>query len=210
MILLTGFEPFGGADSNPSLAVARQAALLLEGRGIRATAAELPCVFATAPAVLEGLLATWQPRVVISLGVAAGRSALGLEKVAINHLDARIADNAGDQPIDLPVIAGGPAAYFSGLPLKSALQSLRDRSAGHGNVAAEISFSAGTFVCNQVFYALMHHTHRVPGVSAGFVHVPWMDAADPGIADHARAVAAVAELALDPGPEPLLAAGTEH
>lgn len=210
MILLTGFEPFGGAESNPSLAVAREAALILEEQGIRAAAAELPCVFATAPAVLEGLLAAWRPHVVIALGLAAGRSALGLEKVAINHLDARIADNAGKQPIDLPVVAGGPAAYFSGLPLKAALQALRDPAAGHGHVAAEISYTAGTFVCNQVFYALMHHTHAVPGVSAGFVHVPPMRDADPGIGHHARAVAALARLALDPGPEPALAAGTEY
>ncbi|WP_411733650.1 pyroglutamyl-peptidase I [Paeniglutamicibacter sp.] len=210
MILLTGFEPFGGQDFNASNSMAQQAARILNERGIQATAAELPCVFATAPAVLEGLLATWQPRVVVALGLAAGRRTLGLEKVAINHVDARIADNAGEQPIDLPVVAGGPDAYFSGLPLKAALQALRDPASEHGNVEAEISYSAGSFVCNQVFYSLMHHSHVVPGVRAGFIHVPWMDATDPGLGDHARAVATVARLALDGVPEPLLSAGTEY
>lgn len=210
MILLTGFEPFGGAKTNPSHAIAREAARMLDERGIPAVAAKLPCVFATAPAVLEGLLDTWRPRVVISLGLAAGRNTLGLEKVAINHLDARIPDNAGDQPIDLPVVAGAPAAYFSTLPLKAALRALRDPAAGHGTVEAAISHTAGTFVCNQVFYALMHRIHHAPGTSGGFIHVPWLDAADPLVLDHARAVAAVACLALDPVPEPRLAAGTEY
>ncbi|MDO2932876.1 pyroglutamyl-peptidase I [Paeniglutamicibacter sulfureus] len=210
MILFTGFEPFGDRDSNPSMSIARQAASILEQQGIATIAAELPCVFATAPAMLEELLATWQPRVVISLGLAEGRGALGLEKVAINHLDARIADNAGDQPIDLPVLAGGPAAYFSGLPLKSALQALRDPSTELGDVEAEISYSAGTFVCNQVFYSLMHHAGRAPGLRAGFIHVPWMDPAAPRIAIHARAVACVAQLALAGATEPRLGAGTEY
>jgi pyroglutamyl-peptidase len=210
VILFTGFEPFGGRDSNPSMSIARQSASILERRGIATRAAELPCVFATAPAVLEELLASCQPRVVISLGLAEGRGTLGLEKVAINHMDARIADNAGDQPIDLPVLEGGPAAYFSGLPLKAALQALRDPSAEFGDVEAEVSYSAGTLVCNQVFYSLMHHAGRVPGLSAGFMHVPWMDPADHRTAIHARAVACVAQLALAGATEPRLGAGTEY
>ncbi len=210
MILLTGFEPFGGKDFNPSFAIARHAARALAAQGIDARAAELPCVFATAPAVLDCLLESHRPRVVISLGLAAGRTTMGLEKVAINHVDARIADNAGDQPIDRPVVAGAPAAYFATLPLKAALQAVREPAPGRGAVEVNISYSAGSFVCNQVFYALMHRTSAMPGVHAGFIHMPWMDATHPGLRDMANAVAAVAQLALGNAAEPRLSAGTEY
>ena len=210
MILLTGFEPFGGEDFNPSFAVARQAAHILGAQGLQVHAAELPCAFATAPAVLDHLLESHRPSVVISLGLAAGRTTMGLEKVAINHIDARIADNAGDQPIDRPVVAGAPAAYFATLPLKAALQALREPAPGRDAIEVNISYSAGSFVCNQVFYALMHRTIGVPGIHAGFIHVPWMDATHPGFEEMATAVAAVARLALDNAAEPLLSAGTEY
>ena len=109
---------------------------------------------------------------VLCVGQAGGRAAIGLERVAINVNDARIADNAGQQPVDEPVVAGGPNAYFSTLPLKACVQALK--AAG---LPAEVSNTAGTFVCNHVFYSLMHalaqHTGR-PAVPAGFVHLPWM------------------------------------
>ena len=100
-------------------------------------------------------------------GLAGGRKELSLERVAINVDDARIPDNAGRQPIDLPVVAGGPDAYFTTLPIKAIQAALR----GAG-IPSEVSQTAGTFVCNHVFYGLMHALRRQPGVRGGFIHVP--------------------------------------
>jgi pyroglutamyl-peptidase len=111
-------------------------------------------------------LAQHHPDIVLALGQAEGRCDLSVERVAINVMDARIADNAGAQPIDVPVIAGGPAAYFSTLPIKSLVAGLK--AAGF---PASVSQTAGTFVCNQVFYALQH-TLAGLGVHSGFVHLP--------------------------------------
>jgi pyroglutamyl-peptidase len=164
-ILVTGFEPFGGQSLNPSWEVAR--ALLgwtLEGAQI--TSVQLPCVFAQALPALQQALAQHRPDIVLALGQAEGRCDFSVERVAINVMDARIADNAGAQPIDVPVIAGGPAAYFSTLPIKSLVAGLK--AAGF---PASVSQTAGTFVCNQVFYALQH-TLAGLGVHSGFVHLP--------------------------------------
>lgn len=213
MILLTGFEPFGGDTFNPSRAIAFRAAEVLAERSIPARAAELPCVFALAPGRLNELVDEHEPDVVISLGLAAGRDTLSLEKVAINHVDARIPDNAGEQPIDRQVLPGGANAYFSTLPLKGALRALQRPAEPGGqagsHVRAEISYSAGTFVCNQVFYALMHKLEGSPGAHGGFIHVPWLEANDPRIEHHARAVADIAVLAQGAEPEPVFSAGRE-
>ncbi|MDO5743097.1 MAG: pyroglutamyl-peptidase I, partial [Micrococcaceae bacterium] len=163
MILLTGFEPFGDRGFNPSFAIARQAAAILVDRGVEAVAAQLPCVFATAPAQLDALLERYNPSVVIGLGLAAGRATMALEKVAINHIDARIVDNAGAQPIDVPVWRDGPNAYFSTLPLKAAVQALREPAQDREAIDVNISYTAGSFVCNQMFYSLMHRLERTPG-----------------------------------------------
>lgn len=213
MILLTGFEPFGGDAFNPSRVIAFRAAEMLTERSLEARAAELPCVFALAPERLNQLVDEHEPDVVISLGLAAGRDTLGLEKVAINHVDARIPDNAGEQPIDRQVLSGGANAYFSTLPLKGALRALEPMpdpgSPAGSQVRAEISYSAGTFVCNQVFYALMHRLDGNPGARGGFIHVPWLEANDPRIEEHARAVADIAVLAQGAEPEPVFSAGRE-
>jgi pyroglutamyl-peptidase len=164
-ILVSGFEPFGGQSLNPSWEVARALhGLTLEGAQV--TAVQLPCVFAQALPVLQQALATHSPDIVLALGQAEGRCDFSVERVAINVMDARIADNAGAQPIDVPVIAGGPAAYFSTLPIKSLVAGLK--AAGF---PASVSQTAGTFVCNQVFYALQH-TLAGLGVHSGFVHLP--------------------------------------
>ena len=110
--------------------------------------------------------------VLLTVGQAGGRQAISLERVAINVDDARIADNAGAQPIDTPVARNGPIAYFTSLPIKAMLLALQ----GEG-VAAEVSQSAGTFVCNHVFYALMHQLATGRGLKkmrGGFVHVPYL------------------------------------
>lgn len=170
-VLLTGFEAFGGDTINPSWRVVSA----LDGQFIEGhvmLAAQLPCVFAQASQQLRRLLALHKPRLVICVGQAGGRSALSIERIAINVMDARIADNAGQQPIDQPVVIGGPAAYFSTLPIKAMLQAVV-----HAGVPAEISQTAGTFVCNQVFYALLHDlkkTRRLPGARGGFIHVPFL------------------------------------
>jgi len=164
-ILVTGFEPFGGQSLNPSWEVARA----LHGwtlAGAQATSVQLPCVFAQALPALQQALAQHRPDIVLALGQAEGRCDFSVERVAINVMDARIADNAGDQPIDVPVIAGGPAAHFSTLPIKSLVAGLK--AAGF---PASVSQTAGTFVCNQVFYALQH-TLAGLGVHSGFVHLP--------------------------------------
>jgi pyroglutamyl-peptidase len=164
-ILVTGFEPFGGQSLNPSWEVAR-ALHGLTLPGAQVATVQLPCVFAQALPVLQQALATHSPDIVLALGQAEGRCDFSVERVAINVMDARIPDNAGAQPIDVPVIAGGPAAYFSTLPIKSLVAGLK--AAGF---PASVSQTAGTFVCNQVFYALQH-TLAGLGVHSGFVHLP--------------------------------------
>jgi pyroglutamyl-peptidase len=170
-VLLTGFDPFGGEALNPSW-LAVQA---LQGRrivGHRVVAAQLPTVFGTAPRQLQDLLKQHRPALVICVGQAGGRAALSLERVAINLDDARIADNATAQPIDTPVVPGGPAAYFTTLPVKAMRAALQRQG-----IAAEVSQTAGTFVCNHVFYGLMHALATRRGfrrTRGGFVHVPWL------------------------------------
>lgn len=165
-VLLTGFEPFGGETTNPSWLVAQA----LHGElitGARVVAVQLPCVFGEALAVLQQALAEHRPQLVLALGQAAGRCELTPERVAINVDDARIADNAGAQPVDAPIVPGGPAAYFSSLPIKAMVAALRE-----AGVPASVSQTAGTFVCNHVFYGLMHQLRSRRGVRGGFMHLP--------------------------------------
>jgi len=165
-LLVTGFEPFGGEAVNPSWRVAQA----LAGRsiaGLPVRALQLPCVFGAARTLLDNTLQATRPQLVLALGQASGRCDLSLERVAINVDDARIADNAGAQPIDEPVIPGAPAAYFSTLPIKAMVAALR----GAG-LPASVSQSAGTFVCNHVFYALMHALRAATAQRGGFMHLP--------------------------------------
>lgn len=163
--LVTGFEPFDGDTVNPSWQIA-QALHGTRVQGAAVHAEQLPCTFADAIPALQAALRRHRPQLVLALG-QAGRSVISLERVAINVIDARIADNAGAQPIDEPVRRGAPAAYFSTLPIKAMLAALK-----RAGVGAEVSQTAGTFVCNQVFFGLMHALRRRPGVRGGFVHVP--------------------------------------
>ena len=146
---------------------------MLDGESISGhvlVAAQLPTVFGSATQVLSKLLKRHKPALVICTGQAAGRSALSIERIAINVNDAFIADNSGDQPIDIPVVPGGPAAYFSTLPIKAMRQAIEQ-----GGIAAEVSQTAGTFVCNHVFYSLMHilaTQNAFKKTRGGFVHVP--------------------------------------
>lgn len=169
-VLVTGFDPFGGSTVNPSW----QAVQALHGReiaGHRVVGAALPTVFAASIDRLRALLEEHQPRLVVCTGQAGGRPAISLERVAINVDDARIPDNAGRQPVDTPIVPDGPAAYFTRLPIKAMLQALLD-----AGVRAEVSQTAGTFVCNHAFYGLMHllAQPRWQDVRGGLVHVPWL------------------------------------
>jgi pyroglutamyl-peptidase len=166
-VLLTGFDPFGGDTINPSW----EAVSRLHGETIadrRVITAQLPTTFAGAPKALRAALRRHAPDLVLCVGQAGGRAALSLERVAINVNDARIPDNAGAQPVDTRVVKRGPAAYFTSLPIKAMHADLR--AAG---IPAEISQTAGTFVCNQAFYVLMHALagSRVRG---GFLHIPYV------------------------------------
>ena len=169
-LLLTGFDPFGGSTLNPSWLVARA----LHGQriaGHAVVAEQLPTVFGAAQAQLHALLQAHRPALVLCLGQAGGRAALSIERIAINVADARIPDNQGAQPLDAPVAPDGPAAYFASLPVKA----LR-RAVQQAGLPCEVSQTAGTFVCNAVFYGLMHQLSAgaVPGARGGFVHVPWL------------------------------------
>jgi pyroglutamyl-peptidase len=168
MILLTGFEPFDGQPLNPSWAAAQAARDLLREAGFPVTAVELPCVFGAAGSVLRNALDDLAPELVVCIGQAGGREKVSLERVAINCDDAPIPDNAGNQPVDVPVVPGGPAAYFTSLPVKAALLAV-DKA----GIPVEVSQTAGTYVCNHTFYTLMHELTSRPGVRGGFVHVPF-------------------------------------
>ncbi|MDP3203283.1 MAG: pyroglutamyl-peptidase I [Hydrogenophaga sp.] len=170
-ILLTGFDAFGGASLNPSWLAVKE----LHGRqilGHTVVAAQLPTVFDASLEELNALLKQHRPALVVCVGQAGGRKAISLERVAINVNDAPIADNAGGQPVDTPVKPGAPAAHFTSLPIKAMLTALQTEG-----IAVEVSQTAGTFVCNHVFYGLMHElaTRRaLKHTRGGFVHVPWL------------------------------------
>ena len=195
--LVTGFEPFGGEPVNPALEAVRRLPTRLDALDV-ATAA-LPAVFGRALDALEDAIVASDPDIVLCVGQAGGRAALSLERVAINIDDARIADNAGQQPIDRPVVPGGPAAYFATLPIKAAAAALRQ-----AGLPAIVSNTAGTFVCNHVFYGLMHlaATRRLR-LRGGFLHVPYLpeqttrqpEAPSMALADIARGIEIVLSVA---------------
>lgn len=166
-VLVFGFEPFGGEPLNPSQEIARA----LDGcsvREVRVVGRTLPCVFSAASRQLDRLLREVGPRLVVGVGQAGGRSEITPERVALNVDDARIPDNAGAQPIDQPIRRRGPAAYWSTLPIKTVVSALHAEG-----FPASVSQTAGTFVCNHIFYGLMHRLRRRRGVRGGFIHVPY-------------------------------------
>ena len=168
-VLVTGFGPFGGEPINPAL----EAIKLLEGRiigGCRVVTRELPVTrFEAIDAIVKHI---WDadPALVLAVGHAGGRLEITPERVAINVDDYRIPDNGGFQPVDEPIVAGGPAAYWSTLPIKAMVVAMR----GAG-IPASVSNSAGTFVSNHLFYGLMHQLAKAGGkIRGGFVHIPYL------------------------------------
>ena len=166
-VLVTGFEPFGDDKINPSwLAVSR----LKRKLGTMAVhTAQLPTSYARSAIVLRGAIVETRPDIVLCVGQAGGRTELSLERIAINVQDARIRDNDGKQPIDKPVVANGPAAHFTTLPIKACASAIRK-----AGIPVSISNTAGTFVCNHIFYSLMDFAqrHELP-MRGGFLHVPY-------------------------------------
>ena len=172
--LVTGFDAFGSDDTNASGEAVRR--LPRHVAAIDIATAILPTSYARSLPELEAAIARLRPRLVLCVGQAGDRATLNLERVAINVQDANLPDNDGAQPVDVPIAAGGPPACFSTLPIKEALAALH--AAG---LPAEVSNSAGTFVCNHVFYGLMRiaakKRHRF---KAGFLHVPRLPNPTPG------------------------------
>ena len=166
-ILITGFDPFGGESCNPSSLALRQLKAPDGVELIKLT--EIPTVFSVGAQIFDAVLRE-KPRAVVCVGQAGGRRAITPERVAINLMDATICDNRGFCPKDLPVVPGGPAAYFTTLPLKAMVSSIRD-----AGIPAEISNSAGTFVCNSLIYSLLHliEENQLP-TRAGFLHLPFL------------------------------------
>ncbi|ARZ71263.1 Pyrrolidone-carboxylate peptidase [Streptomyces albireticuli] len=187
-VLLTGFEPFGGESVNPSWQAVREV-VARPPAGIEVVGVQLPCVFGGALDALRAAVADADPDVVLCVGQAGGRPDLTVERVAVNIDDAVIPDNAGARPVDEPVVPGGPAAYFATLPVKACVAAVRE-----AGLPASVSQTAGTFVCNHVFYGLMHlaATER-PGLRGGFVHVPYAPGQVAGRALPSLPVATVAE-----------------
>ncbi|HFD2078559.1 pyroglutamyl-peptidase I [Serratia marcescens] len=176
-VLITGFEPFGGERLNPSWEVVRQLNDM-ELVGTRIAARQLPCVFGAALEALNAAIDEVQPVMVLAIGQAGGRTDITIERVAINVDDARIPDNQGQQPVDEPIVAGGPAAYFSTLPIKAMVSSMRE-----AGIPAAVSQTAGTYVCNHVMYGLLHRLSGQREVKGGFIHIPYLPeqaAAHPG------------------------------
>ena len=176
-VLITGFEPFDGEAVNPSWEVVSRLDNAIIG-GCRVVARQLPCVFGEALIELNAAIDSLSPTLVLSVGQAGGRTDISVERVAINVDDARIPDNRGNQPVDTPIVASGPAAWFSSLPIKSIVSALRD-----AGVPASVSQTAGTFVCNHVMYGLLHKLSGIPEAKGGFIHIPYLPqqaAAHPG------------------------------
>lgn len=196
-VLITGFEPFGGEGVNPSWEAAERVAAAPPA-GLEVTAVRLSCVYGRALEELRAAVSETEPDLVVSTGQAGGRPGLTVERVALNVDDARIPDNAGNQPVDQPVVPGGPVAYLSSLPVKACVAAVRE-----AGLPASVSGTAGSFLCNHVFYGLAHliATER-PELRGGFVHVPYVpqqvtekDEPSMSLADIAKGIAVIAETA---------------
>ncbi|MFM7889103.1 MAG: pyroglutamyl-peptidase I [Actinomycetota bacterium] len=163
-VLLTGFGPFHKSMLNPSQEIIRR----ISHRSLVAKEV-LPVTFGEASQKLISLIDQHEPTVVIALGQAEGRKEITPERIAINLDDARIPDNAGNSPKERAILAGGPDAYFTTLPITSLVEKLNENG-----IPASISLSAGTFVCNHIFYAMQHHCAG-KAIKSGFIHLPLMN-----------------------------------
>ena len=167
-LLLTGFTPFDGEKINPALEAVKR--VKPEIAGMEIVKLEVPTVFGESVRLVQEAIEREQPDFVLSIGQAGGRAAVTPERVAINVDDARIPDNAGQQPIDVPIFADGENAYFTTLPVKAMTDAIRN-----AGLPSALSNTAGTFVCNHLMYGVLHHLHQNhKSIKAGFIHVPYI------------------------------------
>lgn len=167
-ILVTGFDPFGGEQTNPAIeAVKRLPEVIADAQIIKL---EIPTVFGACAVVVQQAIQAEQPDVVLNIGQAGGRAALTPERVAINLDDGRMPDNAGNQPVDQPIQPTGAAAYFTQLPVKAMARAIRDVG-----LPSRVSTTAGTYVCNHIMYQVQYLRATVfPNLRAGFLHIPFL------------------------------------
>ncbi len=168
-VLMTGFDPFGGEKVNPALrAVAKLEGKIIENH--RIVTKEIPTVFGKSALAVEKAVGELSPDFVISVGQAGGAHAIRVERLAVNIDDARIPDNEGNQPVDAKTVEGGPVAYWTTLPVRKIVDELNG-----SKIPAFISYTAGTYVCNHVFYSTRHfvETNKLP-IKVGFIHVPFL------------------------------------
>lgn len=167
-LLLTGFTPFAGETINPALEAVKR--LPNEIAGLEIVKLEVPTVFGESVQLVAEAIEREQPDFVLSIGQAGGRAAVTPERVAINVDDARIPDNAGQQPIDVPIFVDGENAYFATLPVKAMTDAIRN-----AGLPSALSNTAGTYVCNHLMYGVLHHLHQNhKSIKAGFIHVPYI------------------------------------
>ena len=209
-VLLTGFEPFAGDAVNPSGDAVRIIAAEWAGAETLVTAV-LPVTFGAAAERMRELIAEHSPDIVIAAGLAAGRAEISIERVAVNLIDARIPDNDGAQPVDAESVPGGPDARFSSLPVKAIARDIAD-----AGIRSSLSTTAGTFVCNHVFYVITDAASRRPGTRAGFIHVPWSENGGPKdepalpLSEIARALSIAIRTAVDTPDDIAVAGGSLH
>ena len=212
-ILVTGFQPFGGESMNPAWEAVRRLPDTIGDAAV--TKVEVPVVFGRGPEAVERAVEEVEPDLVLCVGQAGGRAKITPEFVGINYADARIPDNDGRQPVAERIVDGGPDAYFATLPVKAMVQAMQE-----AGVPAEVSYTAGTYVCNDVMYSLLHTlATRHPGVRGGFLHVPYateqathLPASTPSMSvdDMARGIAVALEAALTHEKDVDVATGSTH
>lgn len=166
-ILVTGFDPFGGEETNPAIESVKRIDENIEGAEI--IKLEIPTVFHKASDVVEEKIKEVKPDVILSVGQAGGRYGITVERIAINEDDARIEDNEGNQPIDVKIREDGAPAYFASLPIKAMVEEIKKE-----NIPASVSNSAGTFVCNHIMYQDLYLAEKYGNIKAGFIHVPFL------------------------------------
>lgn len=167
-ILVTGFDPFGGEDINPSIEAVKKLPENIAGAEI--IKLEVPTVIGKSIEKIKEKLEEVHPDVVLSIGQAGGRTDIGVERIGINCDDCKIKDNEGNQPIDEKIIKDGPAAYFSTLPIKAMVKNIKA-----GGVPASVSNTTGTFICNHVLYGVLHlQASKYKEMRAGFIHIPFL------------------------------------
>ncbi len=166
-IILTGFVPFGGELINPSYEAIKMLPDTFEGHQL--IKLEMPVSYDVCPSLLEWMIVHYRPDAVICIGQGSGRTAITPEYVAINLMHSQIPDNSGVRYLDQPVIADGPAAYFTHLPVRQMVDALQE-----AGLPGFVSYSAGTFVCNCLSYHLLHMINTsYPQIKGGFIHVPY-------------------------------------